>query len=63
MPSVPLSELSTSWARYLRSERKSDRTVRLYGDAVTYVSGLGRCASKSPDLVGMSRREMRTPEP
>jgi site-specific recombinase XerC len=37
MPTVALSELSTSWARYLRSERKSERTVRLYADAVTYL--------------------------
>ena len=38
MEDVPLSDLSASWARYLRSERKSDRTVRLYQDAVTYLS-------------------------
>lgn len=36
MSAEPLSELSASWARHLRSENKSERTVRLYRDAVTY---------------------------
>jgi len=43
---VPLDDLAASWARYLRAEQKSDRTVGLYRDAVTY-----RCGQELPDSV------------
>lgn len=35
---MELDDLAASWQRHLRSERKADRTVRLYRDAVTYLS-------------------------
>jgi site-specific recombinase XerC len=35
---VALSDLATSWTRHLRAEQKAERTVRLYRDAVTYLS-------------------------
>jgi site-specific recombinase XerC len=34
---ITLDELAASWGRYLRAEQKSDRTIRLYRDAVTYL--------------------------
>jgi len=34
----PMSELVRSWVRYLRAERKSERTVKLYQDAVRFLA-------------------------
>jgi site-specific recombinase XerC len=55
---VTLSELSASWARYLRSERKSDRTVRLYQDAVTYLGRWMEETGRPATLDALTRKAL-----
>lgn len=55
MPGEPLSELSASWTRHLRGERKADRTVRLYQDAVTYLARWLVDAGRPPTIESLTR--------
>jgi site-specific recombinase XerC len=58
VPDEPLSELSASWARHLRGERKSDRTVRLYQDAVTYLGRWMVDTGRTATLDALTREAM-----
>lgn len=52
----PLTDLCASWARYLRSEQKADRTVRLYLAAVAYL-GQWLVSEGRPAVLGEVTRE------
>jgi len=55
MPDNALDELSASWARHLAGEGKSDRTKRLYRDAVTYLGRWLESTGRAAELDSLTR--------
>lgn len=55
---IDLRDLAGSFARYLRAERKSTATVRLYGQSVEFYARWLEAQGKPPTLDHLTRREI-----
>jgi site-specific recombinase XerD len=55
MADMTLDELAASWARYLRSENKADKTVQLYQAAVRYLRQWLEETGRPATLAGFTR--------
>lgn len=55
---IELRDLAGSFARYLRAERKSPATVRLYGQSVEFYARWLEAHGKPADLDHLTRREI-----
>jgi site-specific recombinase XerD len=56
---APLQDLHRSFARHLRAEGRSDRTVTTYGQAITYFSRWLEAQDRTATLDELTRASIR----